>query len=834
MNRVIRVVTLTGVLAVSAAHAAGGSIRGTVRATDAAPGSTPAPLPEATVLVVGTDQSATTDAEGRFTLAELPPGTYTLQVVSLEAQEATVQVAVAEGATAEVVAEVRRTGESFGEEVVVLGTKYPEKRLESPVTVETVRPKDIRITGAANFMQALAKVKGVDFTESGIGDKRVSARGFNTLFNSRMLSMVDGRLAQLPGNGMPQANMLPTPSLDIHSVDVVVGPASALYGANAHAGVLNVTTKTPWDESGVSLQLRGGMLNAPVSNSLQNGLQSMADGSARLAGTVGNFGWKLTGQLMRSDDFIPATEPAPHRYTIALPGGTSASVYEGDMVGKYDVGGAKAEGYLYYRASDWDLRAGYGFSNNTGVSLTNVGRNHLRDWQVHYQTVQAIHEHWFMHVTRTATDAGRTYQLDGLAGVLARAGVDASNPANAARVDELKNSILLVDQSQLWDSEVQHRNTLFGVKLTAGVQLRSYQPVSNGTYLSDKDVRLQALELGGYAQADYDVIPERLRLVGAARLDTHSNYAPQFSPKLSAVYSPDKSHHVRLGYNRAFKSPTILENYLQLNNFLIGNRTGFDVRTFARNADGTPGALLSERSIDPLRPEEVNSLELGYKGALGRKVYVDVVGYHSWYNEFISPLTNRTVSTPSVIEQAFYADSGRMVAEGTPVAGNLFTYSNFGRARVAGADLGLDYSPIPELTLSGSFSYIRMLSFRSGDSGMRELLLNVPAAKVKGSVTLENVGLKGSFLRLSGRYQNRYVMESGRWNSRVLLADVGGRVPERFVADLAAGYTFENGVGLALNVFNLLNDKGVDILGATPGGAYGFLQLSYALDGLRF
>ncbi|MCI0570158.1 MAG: TonB-dependent receptor, partial [Myxococcaceae bacterium] len=340
-------------------------------------------------------------------------------------------------------------------------------------------------------------------------------------------------------------------------------------------------------------------------------------------------------------------------------------------------------------------------------------------------------------------------------------------------------------------------------------------------------------EFGGYAQADYSLVPEKLRLVGAARVDTHSNYSPQFSPKLALAYSINKLHNVRLGYNRAFKSPSILENYLLLNNFLLGNRTGFTVKTYQRNSDGSLGAEVSSREIAPLSPEEVNSVEAGYKGSIANKLYVDVVGYHSWYNNFISPLTARTATTATTVDRAFYPD-GKLVADGTPAAGTLFTYSNFGRARVWGADFGLDYSPIPQLTLSGSFSYIKMQSFHANDASMKALLLNVPTTKLKGSVTLENVGVKDTFLRLSGRYQNAYDFASGRWVSATLLADQGGQVPQRFVTDVALGYTLPMGLGLSLNIANLFDDKGVDILGAAPGGRYGYLQLSYNLDGLQF
>ncbi len=773
----------------------GGTVRGTVYVLGNEP------LPEAQVVVVGTELVATTNAEGQFELHNVPPSKQELKISFPGYVEGSRSVTVEAGQVASVEVDLEMD-EQFGEEIVVTGSKFGEKRLESPVTVETVAGKTIQMAGGVSYVSALSVMKGVDYTDNGINEKRISTRGFNTQFNSRMLTLVDGRLAQLPGSGLPLGGQLPTPNLDVKSVEVVVGPASALYGANAHAGVVNVLTKSPWDESGASVVLRGGS-------------QELLDGSVRVAGTVSkNFGYKFNGQLLRGMDFAPSRALPSHYY-----GSTSLPlVFEGDMLKDYETRVAKAEGFLYYRAGDWNLKGGYGFSLYDGVTLTNAGRNHLRGWQVHYQTVSASHPNWFVQVTRTASDAGGSYQLDRLASVVQRNGGISGGPSS---LDEVRDQIKFVDHSQLIDSELQYQNEFGGVKLITGLQLRLYNPSSDGTYLADiNGTTLSATEFGGYAQADYSLLRDTLRLVAAARLDTHSNYAPQFSPKGAVVYSLTRTQHLRLGYNRAFKSPTILENYLFINNTLLGNRTGFLIKDAAGN-------LLSE--IRPLVPEQVDSVELGYKATFFNRLLVDVVGYHSWYRDFISSLTGR--SNPAQGTYAFYPD-GRPVAEGTPAEGTLSTYSNFGRSRVAGLDVGVEYQLTPQILLNGSASYIRLLSFQNSDPTQKALQLNVPDLKLKAAITLQDLVVKNSYLRLFGRYQSAFTFASGRWDSGVFFQD--GRVPARFVMDLALGYTFDNGLSVSANAFNLLDDKGVDVLGSAPSGRTGYVQLSYSYPGLDF
>lgn len=193
--------------------------------------------PVAGAIVTQGDASAMTDSDGTFQLAA-GPGTVHITADGYGQRDA----AVTAGGTVVVNLDV----EAPGEQIVVTGSRLPEKRLDAPVTVEIVTDKDLKSAAGASYLSALSRVKGIDYADAGIGDTRISARGFATQFNSRMLAMIDGRLAQLPGNGLPMANLLPTSGLDMKAVEVVVGPASALYGPNAHTGVINVVTKTPW------------------------------------------------------------------------------------------------------------------------------------------------------------------------------------------------------------------------------------------------------------------------------------------------------------------------------------------------------------------------------------------------------------------------------------------------------------------------------------------------------------------------------------------------------------------------------------------------------------
>lgn len=755
-------------------------------------------VPGAFVTVVGTSSSALTDAAGNFEL-EAPPGARTLEIEATGFATWQAPITVAAGALASI--EVRLAiGGLPGEQIVVVGSRLPEKRLDAPVTIEVVTERDLQTAAGASYLAALSRVKGIDFSDAGIGDQRISARGFATQFNSRMLTMIDGRLAQLPGAGLPQNNLAPVGGLDMKAVEVVVGPASALYGPNAHTGVINIATKTPWDDAGAALALRGGT-------------QAMFAGATRIAGTVKDrFGWKINGEYLRADDFEPDREAGTHDYGTA--------VFEGDVVPGYDVRSAKIDGTLYYRQGDWLASAGGGFTDSDGLSLTNAGRNHLRGWQIQHQTAQVSSPHVYAQVTRTASAAGKTYQVERLVRTVAAMG----GSLEPSALDALRDSIALVDASSMIDSELQLRYKYAGVKGTLGGQVRRFTPSSAGTYLDDRDRSIGVTEAGVYVQLDTTVW-ERLRLAGAARVDTHSLYDTQLSPKLAVQYEVAPSHNIRVGYNRAFKSPTILENFLRINDVLLGNRTGFVIR----DAPGGMGAVLA--TIEPLRPEQVNAIEIGYKGAIGDKVYVDVVAYQSWYRDFISALTSVANPAGAMPTFATFPD-GTPTAAGLPTEGSLSTYLNFGSAQVRGADLGVDWRPIPRLTLSASGSVLELVEFENDNPLQRALLLNAPTIKLRGSAQTEDLPIANTFARLDGRYRNRFAFESGYWNSEALL---GHKMPARVVVDVTLGYRLPRyGVTVSGTVSNLLDDPVPDTLGAPVPGRFAWLQVVYDYNGLRF
>lgn len=821
MNRLATIIFLLCSISLTAAKAQStGNIEGQVfdlQSSEALTG--------VNIVLQGTNYGAATDINGNYRIENIPSGSYTLIATYLGYENIEQEINIEGGQTLELDLEMKPTM-LRSDEMVVTGSRRPEKLLESPSTIERVSTEDLELSGGSTFMSSMANLKGVNYTNAGINTQLISARGFNSNFNTRMLFLIDGRLATLGGTGLPQGNFLPSSKIDLKSIEVVLGPAAALYGPNSGSGVVNVTSKDPWDQAGVTVETRAGN-------------QKLRDINYRIAGTVNNrFGYKITGQYMEAVDFKPQREDSLHFYQAAGTKPTSANtVFETDVVENYNVGATKINGSLYYRFGDWKATGTYGWSSTDQFSLTGNGRNRIKDWQVDYQTLQLSNDNWFAQASRTGNKAG-SYQLNQVVPAV-QAMVNGGMSLDQIDIASIRESVAFIDDTEIYDSELQYNNQFGDLNIVTGINYRNYLPESQGTYLEDGAGQDISRELfGGYAQLDYDLLPDELQFVVAARVDANTDYDTQFSPKASVVYTAVPGHNIRATYNRAYTTPTILQSHAYIPvpdlfapgySFLIGGNTrGYTIQ------DGSGNVI---NTIDPTSPEEVNSLELGYKGVFGEKLFVDMVGYYSWYQDFIG-----TDVVADGINAIAYRDGEQVMVDGSNFTA-LQTYINFGEAQVQGFDFGLNYYFNDQYSLNANLSTIKLVDF-TNDVTDAQLPLNTPPLKIKGGFTakqiFDNNTFQDPFLKVNLRWQDSYQFLSGYWNTNVLLDDDGDltddeELPSKFELDLSTGFDIsDTGLSLQASINNVLDTEKVDQLGTAPMGRTFWVSLKYNFNGLRF
>lgn len=131
------------------------------------------------------------------------------------------------------------------ERVVVTASRYGQSPLESPSTVTILTEQDIRLSGAATIPDLLRRVAGIDVMSLSAGQADLSIRGFNRELSNKVLVLVDGRSVYLDFLGTVAWAPVGVAMEAIERIEVIRGPGSAIYGANAMTGVVNIITKTP-------------------------------------------------------------------------------------------------------------------------------------------------------------------------------------------------------------------------------------------------------------------------------------------------------------------------------------------------------------------------------------------------------------------------------------------------------------------------------------------------------------------------------------------------------------------------------------------------------------
>ena len=217
------------------------------------------PLIGANVVIKGTAIGSATDETGNFTLLSIPSGEQILMASYIGYKNIEKKIRVLPGRQGLVITIKLPVSTIDLQEYVITSRRgRREKITDAPAAISLITSSRIRRESHANLGDYFKNVKGVDFTASGLDSYNLSARGFNSSFSSRLLTLTDGRMANVPSLRLIAYNVIPATSDDVEQIEVVLGPSSALYGPNAHSGVVNIITKRPSEYSGTNLSFTGG------------------------------------------------------------------------------------------------------------------------------------------------------------------------------------------------------------------------------------------------------------------------------------------------------------------------------------------------------------------------------------------------------------------------------------------------------------------------------------------------------------------------------------------------------------------------------------------------
>ncbi len=255
-----------------------------------------------------------------------------------------------------------------------------------------------------------------------------------------------------------------------------------------------------------------------------------------------------------------------------------------------------------------------------------------------------------LHATaRTTADANRL--IPGTAAFTAAFNQIKSTPIKQGGAQFLDRSALYVGEGQLNLSDALHFSDK--VQVLVGAQVKDWQLNSQGTIFADTAGRINVVETGAYAQLTKKLIKDALVLTASGRYDKQTNFDGKFTPRVTATIRVVKDNYLRFSYQSAYRFPSNQNQYISLvtgSGVLMGclpqfqdyyklNSTlpGYTAESVLayRAATLADSGKLVRATFVPVKPETVNSFEVGYKGLIGKHFMADAYWYYAHYTNFI-------------------------------------------------------------------------------------------------------------------------------------------------------------------------------------------------------
>jgi outer membrane receptor for ferrienterochelin and colicins len=524
-------------LAASTVAAQSGTITG--RVTEGLSGQ---PVANATInaLRAGGNGNVTarSAADGKYTLANLPAGAYTVTVTARIglAQKHVDGFAVQAGQTATLDFVMAPIAAQL-EQVVTTATSgaEPERIQDSPNPISVVSAAQIAERPSVTITDHLKSLPGLSISAGGIAQSNIVSRGFNNAFSTQMLMLQDYRYAGVPSLRVNVPLLFTGTNEDIDRIEVLQGPAAALYGPNSGNGVLHVITKSPFQSAGTTVTLDGGE-------------RSLLRGSLRHAGIIAEdkLAYKISGEFLTAHDFQYIDPNEPTTYSSTDPR-IPASRRGTAVTHNFDLKRYAGEARLDYKLDENTTlisSAGYSLIGSDREITTTFGAAQVKDWSYLNLQERLHHNNFFAQVFYNQSNSGNSDSLD------------------AGGTYYLRTGIPVVDRSSILATQVQQGFNWMRTKFVAGAEYLATRPQTEGTIDGRNENNDNINEYGGYLQTTTPIVP-KLDFLAAARIDANSRIdGYQFSPRAALIFKPDSNNNFRVTFNRAYASPTSFSFFL--------------------------------------------------------------------------------------------------------------------------------------------------------------------------------------------------------------------------------------------------------------------------------
>lgn len=272
------------------------------------------------------------------------------------------------------------------------------------------------------------------------------------------------------------------------------------------------------------------------------------------------------------------------------------------------------------------------------------------------------------------------------------------------------------------------------IDLLAGGSIRYYDMKTNGTLIDDKDKKITIKEYGAFVQAGKRLLDDQLKLTLSLRYDKNENFDGSFTPRFSGVYTVAKNHNFRASFQTGFRNPTPIDQYIKLNagpitilggvpnnskgmNVYENSFTSASVGAFSAayaasmsNGEGQSQAieanknLLVKSNYPYIGPEKQNAFEIGYKGLIHNRLFIDLNYYYSRYRNFILNAVVVRPQSPVIENGQINSAAAADILNGGVQSFQLYTNAE-DVAAGQGATFGIGYNMNKGYTVGGNITW---------------------------------------------------------------------------------------------------------------------------------
>ncbi len=400
---------------------------------------------------------------------------------------------------------------------------------------------------------------------------------------------------------------------------------------------------------------------------------------------------------------------------------------------------------------------------------------------------------------------------------------EAFNRITSLKNNEGEGGTRFFDRSSLYHMQAEKQFNWSRLdQLKIGGNVRLYTPNSDGTIFSDTaGTRITNSEFGVYAGIEEKMLEDKLIAQVTARVDKNRNFDYVYSPAASLVFQPKKNHYARVSFSSALRNPTLADQYLYLNvgpATLSGNLYGADSLVTLDSWFNFRGSLnrdtLDYFSVNPIKPEQVRTIEAGYRASFGNKLYVDAGYYYSSYTHFIGYMIgleiefdNSPIGLPRDVKAFRYAANSTNIV------------------KTQGASIGLNYYINNYLAVNANYSWNKLVKTDENDPIIPAF--NTPTNKFNVGASLRDYGFGKSpsmkwGLGVNYKWIEGFVFEGS--------PQFTGFVPGYDLVDAQVNATLvKSHVNFKLGASNLLNRMNIQTYGGPRIGRMAFFALTYEM-----